>query len=38
LFYNPNGVTSGFGTGGQFATLSGSPDNLSRANFLITSV
>jgi Ca2+-binding RTX toxin-like protein len=38
LFYNSNGATSGFGTGGQFARLSGSPDNLSRANFLIASV
>jgi Ca2+-binding RTX toxin-like protein len=25
LFYNQNGVTSGFGTGAQFATLTGSP-------------
>jgi Ca2+-binding RTX toxin-like protein len=38
LFYNPNGATGGFGTGGQFATLSGSPDTLSRKDFLVASV
>jgi Ca2+-binding RTX toxin-like protein len=38
LFYNQNGSTSGFGTGGQFATLTGSPDTLSRTDFLVANV
>lgn len=38
LFYNSDGATSGFGTGGQFATLSGSPDTLSRTDFLVANV
>ena len=25
LFYNPNGSVAGFGSGAQFATLTGSP-------------
>lgn len=35
LFYNQNGSTSGFGTGGEFATLVGSPDNLSSQDFFV---
>ncbi len=34
LFYNPNGTNTGFGAGGRFATLSGSPV-LSAADFVI---
>lgn len=34
LFYNPNGSTSGLGSGAKFATLSGAPA-LSVANFII---
>jgi Ca2+-binding RTX toxin-like protein len=37
LFYNQNGSSSGFGKGGQFATLTGSPDNLSSSDFLVVS-
>ena len=36
LFYNANGIAPGFGAGGgQFATLVGSPNNLSRTDFLV---
>ncbi len=35
LFYNPDGATSGFGAGGQFATLIGSPNNLSATDLLL---
>lgn len=38
LFYNSDGATSGLGVGGQFATLTGSPDNLSNLNFVVTSI
>ncbi|MBD1911654.1 MULTISPECIES: ELWxxDGT repeat protein [unclassified Leptolyngbya] len=34
LFYNENGSQSGFGSGGQFAVLTGSPD-LSRNGFTV---
>ncbi len=34
LFYNQNGSTAGFGSGGQFATLTGAP-NLTASNFII---
>ncbi|MFN3927908.1 MAG: choice-of-anchor I domain-containing protein [Pseudanabaenaceae cyanobacterium] len=34
LFYNQNGATAGFGTGGQFAVLNGLP-TLTGANFII---
>lgn len=34
LYYNPNGLDSGFGSGGWFATLSGNP-NVSARNFRI---
>ncbi|HEY9657329.1 MAG TPA: calcium-binding protein, partial [Allocoleopsis sp.] len=34
LFYNQNGAAAGFGTGGQFASLSGNP-TLSAADFVI---
>lgn len=34
LFYNQNGAAGGFGTGGQFATLNGSP-TVSAADFVI---
>lgn len=37
LFYNQNGSSSGYGTGGLFAKLNGSPDNLSTNDFLILS-
>jgi Ca2+-binding RTX toxin-like protein len=38
LFYNTNGAAAGFGAGGgQFATIVGSPDNLSTGDFLIVS-
>lgn len=37
LFYNQNGLSGGFGKGGQFATLTGSPDNLSTGDFLVVS-
>jgi Ca2+-binding RTX toxin-like protein len=37
LFYNSDGVTAGFGIGGQFATLNGSPDNLSSTDFHVVS-
>jgi len=37
LFYNSNSAIVGLGTnGGQFATIVGSPDNLSNTNFLVT--
>ena len=36
LFYNANNNAAGFGTGGgRFATIVGSPDNLSNTNFLL---
>ena len=36
LFYNADGVTAGFGKfGGQFATLTGAPANLSNTDFQI---
>ena len=36
LFYNPNNSASDFGTtGGKFATIAGSPDNLSHTNFFV---
>ncbi len=36
LFYNPNNAVAGFGVGGgQFATIVGSPDNLSNTDFLV---
>jgi Ca2+-binding RTX toxin-like protein len=36
LFYNPNNNASGFGRGGgRFATLLGSPDNLSNTHFRV---
>jgi Ca2+-binding RTX toxin-like protein len=35
LFYNADGATAGFGGGGQFATLTGSPDNLSEFDFAV---
>lgn len=35
LFYNPNGFGAGFGAGGQFATLVGSPDQLSGSDFFV---
>lgn len=36
LFYNPNGAAPGFGVGGgQFATLTGSPNNVSNTDFLV---
>jgi len=36
LFYNPNNNTPGFGAGGgQFATLVGSPNNLSNTHFRV---
>jgi Ca2+-binding RTX toxin-like protein len=36
LFYNPNNSVSDFGaTGGKFATIVGSPDNLSHTNFFV---
>jgi Ca2+-binding RTX toxin-like protein len=35
LFYNTDGATSGFGTGGQFASLFGQP-TLSARNFVLT--
>jgi Ca2+-binding RTX toxin-like protein len=36
LFYNTNGAAAGFGAGGgQFATIVGSPDNLSTGDFFI---
>lgn len=34
LFYNANGTTAGFGTGGQFATLQGIPQ-LTRSDFTV---
>ncbi|MDZ8025413.1 MAG: cadherin-like domain-containing protein [Nostoc sp. DedQUE01] len=34
LFYNENGTAPGFGSGGQFATLTG-PPNLSASDFII---
>ena len=34
LFYNPNGDTSGFGSGGQFATLTNTP-SLEAQDFLL---
>lgn len=37
LFYNPNGSESGFGTGGQFATLTGAP-TLVTTDFMILAV
>ncbi|MBD2679249.1 MULTISPECIES: VCBS domain-containing protein [Nostoc] len=36
LFYNENGSAPGFGSGGQFATLTGTP-NLSASDFIIQS-
>jgi Ca2+-binding RTX toxin-like protein len=35
LFYNADGATTGFGGGGQFATLTGSPDNLGAGDFSV---
>ncbi len=36
LFYNPNNDTPGFGAGGgRFATIVGSPNNLSKTDFLV---
>jgi hypothetical protein len=36
LFYNPNSNAAGFGAGGgRFATIVGSPDNLSNTDFLV---
>ena len=36
LFYNPNNKASGFGQGGgRFATIVGSPDNLSNTHFRV---
>jgi Ca2+-binding RTX toxin-like protein len=36
LFYNPNDAAPGFGAGGgKFATLVGSPDNLSNTDFTV---
>jgi len=36
LFYNPNNKVAGFGAGGgRFATIIGSPDNLSNTNFRV---
>jgi Ca2+-binding RTX toxin-like protein len=36
LFYNPNNNAVGFGVGGgRFATIVGSPDNLSNTDFLV---
>jgi Ca2+-binding RTX toxin-like protein len=35
LFYNADGATAGFGGGGQFATLTGSPDNLGAGDFSV---
>jgi Ca2+-binding RTX toxin-like protein len=36
LFYNPNSNAAGFGPGGgRFATIVGSPDNLSHTHFLV---
>ncbi|HSF72623.1 MAG TPA: calcium-binding protein [Microcoleus sp.] len=36
LFYNPNNATAGFGAGGgKFATIVGSPNNLSTTDFLV---
>ncbi|MEH2007110.1 calcium-binding protein [Nostoc sp.] len=34
LFYNPNGSTAGFGSGGQFATLTGAP-TLTATDFIV---
>ncbi|MCU0568611.1 MAG: hypothetical protein MUF49_18690 [Oculatellaceae cyanobacterium Prado106] len=36
LFYNADGAAAGFGGGGQFATLTGSPDTLSGSDFVVT--
>ena len=36
LYYNPNGIFSGFGGGGQFATLVGAP-NISESDFALSS-
>ena len=39
LFYNPNGSTSGLGTGGQIATLSNKPEQISisfAADYMVT--
>lgn len=35
LFYNQNTTVAGFGSGGQFVVLTGSPDNLSAADFSV---
>ncbi|MEH1862644.1 MAG: hypothetical protein V7L21_32625 [Nostoc sp.] len=34
LFYNQNGSTAGFGSGGQFATLTGAP-TLTASDFVL---
>ncbi|MEH2074557.1 MAG: putative Ig domain-containing protein [Nostoc sp.] len=34
LFYNQNGILPGFGSGGQFATLTGAP-NLTASDFIV---
>ncbi|MBN3944998.1 MAG: calcium-binding protein [Nostoc sp. NMS7] len=34
LFYNPNGTAAGFGSGGQFATLTGAP-TLTATDFIV---
>jgi Ca2+-binding RTX toxin-like protein len=38
LFYNSDGVVGGLGIGGQFAALTGSPDNLSNTDLIVTLV
>lgn len=35
LYYNTNGTTSGFGSGGQFATVLGKPTTFGAGDFLI---
>ena len=35
LFYNPNHAAAGFGTGGQFATLTGLPSSLIPRDFVV---
>jgi hypothetical protein len=35
LFFNQNSATNGFGTGGQFATITGAP-TLAASDFVIT--
>lgn len=38
LFYNPNNNNNGFGSGGLFAIIDGSPNDVSAADFFVFDV